>query len=237
LYGRHKDGKNHLYGYTPSNGDITEITLIAPYSYTALAEDNNGPLYHADGSIYFFAYNGLRHSLWKTNGTNGGTALVYSLPNKAFSILDNSYYSIEDSTIAFVGEVSSLGYQVILKDLSTGYSASLVDPTNKKWTNPQSLRIYNGRIYFTAKTENGQGLGVQGQNIAINNRMLAGSLYLPATPEKEGNEYTGRFTVHLPERDEIMDIESIEKVFLNLGFESAQVEPVGARCKVYFVYR
>lgn len=157
LYGNHKDGKNHLYVYTPNDGDITELVLNTPYTYTALAEDNNGPIYHADGSIYFFAYNGMRHSLWKTDGTNSGTVLVYTLPNKAYSVLDKSYYAIEDSSIAFVGEVTSLGYQIIVKDLSTGYGASLVDPNNKLWSNPEALSIYNGRLYFTAVTNDGRG--------------------------------------------------------------------------------
>src|SRR5690606_1851337 len=117
---------------------------------------NGNPQYFTEynGKLYFQADSGdpyAGYELWVTDGTTAGTTIVSSIADqggiyepKDFVVMGNWLYfsaaSDWDSRELWKTDGTLAGTQMV-KNINT---------TNYEGSNPQNLKLYNNKIYFTA---------------------------------------------------------------------------------------
>jgi ELWxxDGT repeat protein len=124
-------------------GTSTLATDIAPGDGDTVTSNlvNIGP------TSYFLVNEGLQTGLWKTDGTSAGTVLVKELDS-------GSELFLNGSTLYFVGDNGTDGNQLWKSD-GTNAGTTQVKVIKAGGSNPEILRIFNGKVYLNAEDATG----------------------------------------------------------------------------------
>ena len=149
-----------------TNGAITELVLDINPTDDGLLLDDSGPYGFTPlgDFLYFSANNGHGRELWRTDGTTGGTTLVFDINTQAFGGFDSSspdnftvlgsylYFSANDGIHGdeLWRTNGEIGGTTLVRDINTADSG-----TGYSW--PQMFTAFGDHLYFRANSDTHAG--------------------------------------------------------------------------------
>ncbi len=166
------------HGFTTLNGKMIFAASTAATGYELWASDGTMPgtimikeifpgssgsnpkgFMEMNGQLYFTATDkDANYELWKTDGTGTGTTIVKDI-NPTAGGLHKEPKVVLDNKLYFIGNDGTAGYELWVTD-GTANGTQMVKDINPgpqgayDITFTESFIVYNGKVYFTAKTIN-----------------------------------------------------------------------------------
>jgi ELWxxDGT repeat protein len=149
------------YLYYISHGNVwrtdgTTTTMVTGTNRNTLSSFPE-PVVNVNGTLYFSAYDGLSHGLWKSDGTEAGTSLIQYFANMIqYPTPSGNYlYYMAD---AIDTETMTMDWKLWRTDLTTGATTWVSDINPGGVDYIADLEDVNGTLYFSIEvpTEPGQ---------------------------------------------------------------------------------